>query len=250
MESFLAGLPRPTPFTTFLLLVPEKLKYLNSRVELFFNNIVPLENSIAIIDQKRLFSTSGINYLKIKVINAFEDHEIGEKMKVRLIPKICDLEEIYSYPVQKRVDLARDLFSHLNFLDEFWITLPQNEISVENPFIQSADFACVLISEKLEEIVYSYELIKSLHRSGFFSPFIIFCANSNEIQHGERVFERLQGVARQFLSLDLLYGGMLISSGKSDEFSSPQQFTNIVNSIEKRTRNFFLRFSESFLKKK
>ncbi|MFZ2959859.1 MAG: hypothetical protein WA705_23520 [Candidatus Ozemobacteraceae bacterium] len=248
-DFFLASLPRPTPFTTLLLIAPDKVGSRFPPLQEWLPAFLKPGRSPHVWDQAGLLSARMAPLDEREYDPFLPSKHLVEWSggPVWLIPRLESLSGLLRQSEIVRMRFSKSLNNMLSNPSSLWITLAQNELAGCAPLVHAADIACVLVPQDSESILRSYEVVKTLHLSGFFSPILLLIESSPEDPMGSTSFSRIRDVAKQFLALDLLKAGVLPSGNPSPDMETAARLHAIMDSIEPHSRRFLFAFAERLL---
>ncbi|MBF0500777.1 MAG: hypothetical protein HQM09_11635 [Candidatus Riflebacteria bacterium] len=248
-DFFLASIPRPTPFTSILIIAPDKVGSRFSPLQQWLPGFLRSGRSPTIWDQAGLLSAR---------MAALEERDGDPSLPSRhlvewssgpvwLIPRIETFSDLVRQADAIRIRFSKVLNGLLSNMTSLWVTLSQNELSSCASLMHAVDIAIILVPQESESILRSYETVKTLHIAGFFAPILLLPESSLEDPTGMIMFDRIRNVAKQFLALDLLSGGVLPSDNPSPDVETVARLHGIIDSIESYSRRFLYSFAERLL---
>lgn len=251
-EVFLASLPRPTAFSTILAVVPDKIGSLFPPIQDWLPFFLPSGNRSCLWDQGSILPA------RILTHGAFEGLESEQGLPIRhtiewasgplwVIPRSTPFFNLPYSPEPDRMRFVRHLYQSIGNVGEVWITLSQGELNLSGAILHATDLALVVVPQNGESILRCYETVKALHLAGCSAPIILLMEASEGDPAGQLIFQRIQAVAQQFLSLDLLPGGMIPSGGYPPDGSTVARLRTIMDSLAPSSRQFMHAFAERLL---
>ena len=251
-EVYLASLPRPTPFPTTLLVIPDKIG----------SQFPPLHDWLPALirpgSRACLWDQGGFLSARTPALSALESLEGEQGLPIRqtvewatgpmwLIPRSTQFGTVPFSPEQDRMRFSKHLYQGLGTIGELWITLSQSDLSSSGAILHATDLAMILVPQNNESILRCYETVKALHLAGYFSPIMLLIESSEGDPTGQLIFQRIQGVAQQFLSLDLLPAGVILSGDRLPDPETVLRIRSALESIDPSSRQFMHAFSERLL---
>lgn len=251
-DLFLASLPRPTPFSTALLIVPDKIGSHFPSLHEWLPAILRPGNRSCLWDQGGFLSA------RTPALGALETLEGEGGLPVRqtlewpagplwLIPRVPSFATLQAASEQDRIRYCKHLFQGLGTIGDLWITLAQAELPTCGAMLNASDIAFVLVPQDSESSLRCYETVKTLHLAGYFAPIVMLIEPSESDPDGQHIFQLIQGVAQKFLSLDLLPGGVIPSGNKLPDANTVTHLRSLLDSPAPSTRQFMYAFAEHLL---
>ncbi|HNW36508.1 MAG TPA: hypothetical protein PKM25_16340 [Candidatus Ozemobacteraceae bacterium] len=209
-EAFLASLPSPTAFATIALIVPDRVGTAIPPLQKWLPPLLPQRRRPTLWDQAGTLSvttalpdTSDKTPLMLKI-----DSAIGPLMT---LPKQISPTKLQTRPTPDQIRFLRQVQRLFAGSSEVWITIPMKDFRSHLPLIHATDAAIVLVPHAHDAVLRSYEAVKAVHLSGYFSPISLAEMPSGNDLSADQPIERIRLVAKQFLSLDLPPLGMVLS---------------------------------------
>lgn len=246
-DEFLAAVPRPTPFTSIGLLVPDRLGTKLPPLQHWFSGVASPIQKVCVWDQGGLLAAG--TTLAGDYENSLPMMQTVESAHgpITVLPRFAGLELLIRQPASEKFRFIRHLIRNLGSLTEFWITLQAREKESIAPFLPAADGFCVLVPDHPSSLLPGYEAVKGIHLSGSFAPIGLLTFVSDETTTEEPISQRIQGVAKQFLGLDLPEAGMVLSGRHLVPSEEAARFRRILGAIAPEQHDFFFTFAERLL---
>lgn len=226
-EEFLSSLPTPTKFAAIAILVPDGTT----------GQLPPLQKWLPTLSNRRRPPTVWDQAATLSAATALPDgsdriplmiHTDSSAGPLMVLPRQPSPISLQARPVPDRIRFLRQIQKLFAGSTEIWITIPMSDFRAHLPLLHATDAALVLVPRHPDAVLKSYEAVKSVHLSGYFSPISLAEAPAVEDIISDHVIERVRTVAKQFLSLDLppfgvVLSGIIPSSPTSREGQFPRK---------------------------
>jgi hypothetical protein len=146
-----------------------------------------------------------------------------------------------------KIEILTHLTRSLKPFTEVWISIKASELKECHPILHAADVACVTVPSHSDSILRCYETVKTIHLSGYFSPIGLLEFSPKTGITKEVSGERIKIVAKQFLALDLVPAGMVLSN---NTFSPPLTDNNLrsrLSALAAGSRDFLYCLAEGLV---
>jgi hypothetical protein len=210
-DEFLAHLPRPTPFLTVALIIPTKLGPLLPPLQHWALQLLGGNPRACAWDQGGLLAAGTALMGSPEGTGPVLQSVETSQGPLLVLPRWGDLPSLTRRPEADRLRFVRHLVRHVSPLAECWITLPAEDLPAMQAILHATDGACIVVPEHPEAVLRGYEAAKSVHLSGYFAPISLLPFYSDRPPIEGSIERRIRAVAKQFLSLDLLPAGMVLS---------------------------------------
>lgn len=253
IKDFFRSLPSPANFKAIALVVPE---IENSLIPPLLQNISFFAKEVKDI---AFWDQAGVINSKSKTVlfdNITKEHPTMETLYVetplgmlRLISRLDEIEKVLNGSDIQKVLFIKELLRNLKSISELWITFRASEIQKHLPLLLSTDLACIIVPMSFDFILKSYEAVKSLHLHGYFSTFGIVGYEIDNFYCFERnLIERIQMVARQFLSIDLQPAGIMCNKASKDSYADlSDSLRKLIDQIDLKKCDFYKLLFEQIL---
>ncbi len=244
---FLDKLPRPSNFCSILIIsldqVPKALPPMQQWLPAFFSP----GKRVCLWDQSKLFSSPP--YLRDSEVESFPTIQREETTQgpISTIPHLSKLPLLAEESMGRKLKFLRHFSQLLGSTTEFWITIPFSQMPSLQPIVHAADVISILTPNHPDAILRAYEAIKSLHLSGYFSKISLVIEQSENGEPILHFFERINSVAKKFLSLDLELAGVILSGNNINHSPQEGKLRALIESVNPQTRDFLHAFSERLL---
>ncbi|MDN5278464.1 MAG: hypothetical protein PWR01_2429 [Clostridiales bacterium] len=246
-ETFLAQIPRPCPFTAVAIVYPDDIVPELPPVMDWISGLMQFSPRACFWDQASLIPEERIPRTQIRLKFPTPVRVEAGLTPLTILPAIKNFDQICKSDEQGRISYLQHLTRSLKSSSEVWISIKASELKRYYPIVHSTDAVCVVIPQHSEAIIRCYELVKSIHLSGYFSPVGLLDFSPTKPAPEERLSKRIKIVAKQFLALDLVPAGMVLSNCT---YIPPETETNLrtrLMSVESASKDFLYCLSESLI---
>ncbi len=241
----LASLPRPSGFPAIALVLPEHQGIEIPPMQTWAHTLLGDVRRTCLWDQGgliTLISPSGIQE-PFTPTQATVESPGGPLL---VLPRIPGLPHLPSRPEPDRIRFVRHLVRSLSNCGELWVTLRAAELALSQAILHATDLACILVPRHPDAILRSYEAVKAIHLSGYFSTFALIGLDAGEPEGNDPLVERITTVAKQFLSLDLVPAGMVLS-GRPSKNGINTQLRGLIGHLDASSCDFLWFLTERLL---
>lgn len=209
-DEFLASLPAPTKFAAIAVVIPDSTGTSMPTLQKWLPGLISSRRPPTVWDQAATLSatTTLPDCPDMVPQMAHTDSSAGPLM---VLPRQISPIMLQSRPVPDRIRFLRQVQKLFASTTEIWITIPMTDFHAHLPLLHATDAALILVPRHSEAVLKSYEAVKSVHLSGYFSPISLAEAPVDDEVISDPVIERIRAVAKQFLSLDLPPLGVVLS---------------------------------------
>lgn len=209
-EEFLSAIPSPTKYAAIAILVPDVTG----------GRISPLQKWLPALSKRRRPPTVWDQAATLSAATTLPDgsdrlplmiHTDSAAGPLMVLPRQPSPIALQARPVPERIRFLRQIQKLFASSSEIWITIPMAEFRAHLPLLHATDAALVLVPQHPDAVLKSYEAVKSVHLSGYFSPISLAEAPAGDEINSDHAVERVRTVAKQFLSLDLPPFGVVLS---------------------------------------
>ncbi|MBP7633781.1 hypothetical protein KBA41_06400 [Candidatus Ozemobacteraceae bacterium] len=209
-EEFLTSLPSPTKFSAIAILVPDGAGA----------RIPPLQKWLPALSKRRRPPTVWDQAATLSAATPLPDgsdrlplmiHTDSAAGPLIVLPRQPSPIALQARPVPDRIRFLRQIQKLFASSTEIWITIPMSEFRAHLPLLHATDAVLVLVPRHPDAVLKSYEAVKSVHLSGYFSPISLAETPAGDELISDHAVERVRTVAKQFLSLDLPPFGVVLS---------------------------------------
>lgn len=209
-DEFLSSLPNPTKFAAIAVVIPDSSAGSLPTLQKWLPGVISRRRPPTVWDQASTLSATtplpeGPDRVPLVV---HTDSSAGPLM---VLPRQISPIMLQSRPLPDRILFLRQLQKLFASSAEIWITIPMSDFRAHLPLLHATDATLVLVPRHSDAVLKSYEAVKSVHLSGYFSPISLAEAPGDDEIISDHAIERIRAVAKQFLSLDLPPFGMVLS---------------------------------------
>jgi hypothetical protein len=128
-----------------------------------------------------------------------------------------------------------------------WVSIRASELASNSDILHSTDAVCVMVPPHPDAILKCYETVKSIHLSGYFSPIGLLDFATAKSSPAESSSKKIKIVAKQFLALDLVTSGMVLSNCTYIPPETEAGLRGRIAATEEGSRDFLYCLSESLI---
>lgn len=246
-ETFLAQVPRPSPFVTIALIIPDNLDIRLPPTPEWLSGLMQFSPRACFWDQASIIPSSRVPKTQIRLKYPTPVRMESGLTPLAILPRIANFHEILRFRESERISFLQHLTRCLKNSSEVWISIKSSELNLFNSILHATDAACVLIPQENDSILNCYETVKNVHLSGYFSPIGLLDIGARKIALEHRLSHRIKIVAKQFLALDLVHAGMVLSNCKYLPADLQPNLRMRISSTEESSRDFLYCLSESLI---
>ncbi|MDD3000607.1 MAG: hypothetical protein PHF29_02520 [Candidatus Riflebacteria bacterium] len=231
-EEFLGSVPRTNKYSATALVFPQEFRGCFPEItswitEIMGNNKSCLWDQAGLVNEALLPKThTTLRYQTPKVIKT-------DTETITVLPKQNDFAAIIKGPQQERIRFLRQLNHNLKNYSEVWISIEDTELKTAFALMNAVNKICLMVPDHPDAAIKCYELVKVLRNNGHFSQIELLEFTSENGYTSIKHSNKIKKVAKDFLGLDLIGLGVVLSSnaegnGKSIiHFSSEAQKTKM-----------------------
>lgn len=252
-DEFLETVKRPSGFTSTMMILPSQAEAGFPPLQNWVWNLLSIDTSPIVWDQSGLLSLGLLNQSE-EVFPGDNSSDFPRLRQVetpqgpfRIIPRIQELRQLSFRPEAVKIKFLRTLIRQLGSATELWVTVNSSELESCQAILHATDMACILVPDREDSVIRSYEAVKSIHLSGYFSPIGLLSFASENPTNSESVVTRIKSVAKHFLSLDLVGAGMVLSDNSFFPPFSNSDLKSRIDSLEDSSRDFMYFLAERLL---
>jgi len=246
-ESFLAQIPRPSPFVCIALILPDNLDIKLPPTTEWLSGLMQFSPRACLWDQASIIPSSRIPKTQIKLKYPTPVRMESGLTPLSILPQITNFHDFFTSKETERISFLQHLSRCLKSSSEVWVTIRLSELNSYNSILHATDAACILIPQSNDAILSCYEAVKNVHLSGYFSPIGLLDIGTQKTYSEQRLSYRIKIVAKQFLALDLVHAGMVLSNCKFIPADSQPNLRMRISSTEESSRDFLYCLSESLI---
>ncbi|GAB4267866.1 MAG: hypothetical protein Kow0029_02720 [Candidatus Rifleibacteriota bacterium] len=246
-EDFLTQIPRPCPFLSIAMIYPDQMSPDIPTVTDWIPGLMQYSPRACLWDQAGLINAEKIPKTQISLKYPTPIRFEAGLTPLTVLPKIQEFCDICKDNERIRIQMLQHLIRSLKNYSEVWISIKASELSRYFSIVHSTDAVCILIPQHPEAIIRSYETVKSIHLSGYFSPVGLLDIAPIKPGSDDRQSNRIKIVAKQFLALDLVHAGMVLSNCTYIPPDSEPNLRSRLSAIDHGSRDFLYCLSESLI---
>ena len=246
-EGFLGQIPRPCPFSSIALVFPDQIKIDLPPVLDWIAALMQFSPRACFWDQASIIPEERIPRTQIKLRYPTPVRIESGLTPISILPSIETFLETCKSSEQQRIGMLQHLTRSLKGSSEVWISIKASELSQYNSILHATDAACIIIPHHPDSILRGYEAVKSVHLSGYFSPVGLLDFAPIKPASEERYSQRIKIVAKQFLAIDLVPAGMVLSNCTFIPPDSQPGLRSRLLALETGSRDFLYCLSESLI---
>lgn len=148
-------------------------------------------------------------------------------------------------PQQERIRFLRQLNHNLKNYSEVWISIVDTELKTAFAHINAVDKICLMVPDHPEAAIKCYEIVKVLRNNGYFSQIELLEFASKNSDTSQKHTNKIKKVAKDFLGLDLIGLGMVLSSNTEENEKSIFHFLSEAQRTKKQRNDFLFVFNEN-----
>lgn len=246
-EQFLAEIVRPSPFSSVALIVPDMPDADFPPVSSWISGIMQYSPRACFWDQAELMPKSSIPQTQIKLRYPVPVRLESGLTPLTILPYQPDFVDLAGKPVHERIDFLRHLTRSLKNSSEMWVSIKASELARNSAILHSTDAVCIMVPNHPDSIFKCYETVKSVHLSGYFSPIGLLDFAPAKSALEENSSKKIKIVAKQFLALDLVTSGMVLSNCTYIPPEKEAGLRGRISAVEEGSRDFLYCLSESLI---
>ncbi len=246
-ETFLSQIIRPSPFATIALIVPDIADASFPPAESWISGLMQYSPRAYFWDQAALIAPESLPKTQIRLRYPVPIRIESGLTPLTILPFQPDFAEIADKPEPTRIDFLRHLIRSLKSSSEVWVSLNARDIKKYSAVLHSTDAVCIMVPQHPDSLFKCYEIVKAIHLSGYFSPIGMLDFRHEKASASENSSSKIKIVAKQFLALDLVASGMVLSN---NTFIPPETDTGLrsrISAVEAGSRDFLYCLSENLI---
>ncbi len=246
-ERFLDGIPRPSPFTCIAMIYPDQLSYDLPPVLDWIAGLMQFSPRACFWDQASLIPEGKIPRTQVRLRYPTPVRVEAGLTPLSIMPAFTSFHELCKAPEHQRIGMLEHLIRSLKNSSEVWISIKASELSRYNSIVHATDAVCIMVPPHPDAIIRCYETVKSVHLSGYFSPVGLLDFSPVKPAAEELLSRRIKIVAKQFLALDLVPAGMVLSNCTFIPPETQPGLRSRLLAVEDGSRDFLYCLSESLI---
>lgn len=246
-EDFLQEVTRPAPFTSVALIWPDDLIADFRQTTDWVSSLMQSSPRACFWDQAKMLPENTIPRTQIRLKYPTPVRIEAGMTPLSVMPSQPSFPEICKADNKEKIDFLRHITRSLKPASEVWISIKASELAQHHSILHATDAACIIIPQRSESMLRCYEIVKSIHLSGYFSPLGLLDFQHPDQHTGESASNRIKIVAKQFLALDLVPAGMVRSNCTVVPPDSDINLRARLLSVDSASRDFLYCLSEGLL---
>lgn len=246
-ETFLATVPHPCNIMAISLIMPDEYESLFPPIIDWLPQAMNRKAKSCLWDQAGLAQNMVLNgkagTLRYRMIETIE----SEKHSLSVRPAQNDFAQIIKDSANERVSFLKHIVHDLKQFSEVWISVKSSELKEYNSIIQCSDAVCIMVPPDHDSVLKCYEAVKNIKATGYSSPISLLEFSKTNSLNKQLLSDRIKNVAKNFLGLDLIGSGMVLSN---ITYEAPENYSCLgdkIASISAKERDFLYVLSESIL---
>ncbi|PKL50786.1 MAG: hypothetical protein CVV42_01925 [Candidatus Riflebacteria bacterium HGW-Riflebacteria-2] len=246
-ETFLSQIIRPSPFATIALIIPDIADIEFPPASSWISGLMQFSPRACFWDQGALIDPETLPKTQIKLRYPVPVRIESGLTPLAIMPFQPDFVDITDKPEQARIDFLRHLVRSLKNSSEVWISLNARDIKKYNSVLHATDAVCIMVPQHADSLFKCYEIVKSIHLSGYFSPIGMLDFIHEKSAPIESSSSKIKIVAKQFLALDLVASGMVLSNCTYIPPENDAGLRGRISAVEEGSRDFLYCLSENLI---
>lgn len=243
-EEFLGSVPRTNKYSATALVFPQEFRGCFPEITSWITAIMGNDKSClwdqaGLVNEALLPKThTTLRYQTPKIIKTDTD-------TITILPKQKDLTAIIKGSQQERIRFLRQLNHNLKSYSEVWISIEDTELKSAFAIMNAVSRICVMVPDHPDAAIKCYELVKVLRNNGHFSQIELLEFNLENGYTSQNHTNKIKKVAKDFLGLDLMGLGVVLSSNAKGNGKSIIQFSSEAQRTKMQCNDFLFVFNEN-----
>ena len=246
-EEFLQEIIRPTPFTSIALIWPDQLFSSFPDITNWISSLMQLSPRAHYWDQAGMIDSKSLPKTQVRLKYPTPVRLESQMTPLTVIPHQPTLIELFKKSDGIKIDFLRHIIRSLKPASEMWVSLKASELKKYHSLLHSTDAVCIMVPDNPDSILQCYEIVKSIHLSGYFSPVGLLDFKCETPSESELHSIRIKNVAKQFLALDLVPSGVVLSNSRIVEPDSSISFRSRLQSVDSICKDFLFCLCENII---
>ncbi|HNX74916.1 MAG TPA: hypothetical protein PLM07_13700 [Candidatus Rifleibacterium sp.] len=246
-EGFLAGVVRPSPFATVAIIIPEMPDVQYPPVLSWISGIMQFSPRACFWDQAGIIKKESIPQTQIRLRYPVPVRVNAGLTPLSILPQQLEFADLPHMPQEERISFLNHIIRSLKSSSEVWISIGAGELQSCSSLLHSTDAVCIMVPPHPDAILRCYETVKSVHLSGYFSPIGLLDFTGPKSAPQESSSNRIKTVAKQFLALDLVSAGMVLSNCTYLPPENEACLRDRIQALESASKDFLYCLSESLV---
>ena len=246
-ESFLSQIMRPSPFSATALVIPDIPGVQFPPVTSWISGIMQHSPRACFWDQAGMIEKNSIPKTQIRLRYPVPVRIESGLTPLTILPQQEEFLDMPQKTESEKIHFLQHLTRSLKNSSEVWISIGAKELMANSAILHATDAVCVMVPPHPDAILRCYEVVKNIHLSGYFSPVGLLDFSPTNHAPGENLSVRIKNVAKQFLALDLVAAGMVLSNCTYIPPENEAGLRGRISSIETGSRDFLYCLSENLI---
>ncbi len=246
-ESFLSEVARPSPFAAVALIIPDMPGAQFPPVTSWVSGIMQFSPRACFWDQAGMIDKISIPQTQIRLRYPVPVRINAGLTPLTILPQQQDFSDLPHKAEEERFGFLRHVIRSLKSSSEVWISIRADELQSCASILHATDAVCIMVPPHPEAILRCYETVKSIHLSGYFSPIGLLDFINPKSAPQESSSNRIKIVAKQFLALDLVTAGMVLSNCTYLPPENEPSLRSRISAIESDSKDFLYCLSEGLI---
>lgn len=246
-EEFLSEIVRPCPFASVALIWPDMPSSAFPPITSWISALMQFSPRGCFWDQAAIIPDGSLPRTQIKLKFPVPVRIESGLTPLTILPHQPDFCGLATKSVPSRIEFLRHLNRSLKSYSEVWISIKASELAHSSSILHSTDAVCIVVPPNQDSVIKCYETVKSVHLSGYFSPIGLLDFSTTNSAAGECSSRKIKIVAKQFLALDLVTSGMVLSNSTYIPPESEAGLRGRIASTDVSSRDFLYCLSESLI---
>lgn len=234
-ESFLAKIKRPSPLSAVILIYPDDLQTAFPDIATWLPKVSLKSDNLYLWDQAGL--------IKSKALTDLDTNQLP----FPVLPKQIELLNLQTRTDSARYEFLRNIANTFNNHQEVWITIKASELIYYKYMISAANALCIMLPDNQEAIIKGYEIVKSINSFSTGAEIKLLEFSPKSFYTEANATTRIKNVAKQFLGIDLIPLGVVLSNGRYFPPINEGGLRDLKNPTDLTCGDFMYSFSENIV---
>ncbi|HAE38583.1 MAG TPA: hypothetical protein DCG57_08080 [Candidatus Riflebacteria bacterium] len=246
-ETFLSQIIRPSPFATVTLIVPDIADATFPPVSSWISGLMQYSPRSCFWDQAAMIEPDTLPLTQVRLRYPVPIRIEAGLTPLTIMPYQPDFSSLIDKPENLRIDFLRHLIRSLKSSSEVWISINARDVKKYQTILHASDAVCVMVPQHPDALFKCYEIVKSIHLSGYFSPIGLLDFTQEKAAPMESSSSKIKIVAKQFLALDLVASGMVLSNCTYIPPETDAGLRGRIAAVDEGSRDFLYCLSENLI---
>ena len=246
-EDFLATVPHPCKTIAITLVLPDEYANEFPSTIKWLPKVMNRKVKACLWDQAGIASNLVLNSKAGTLRYRMPEKVEIENDSLTIRPSQNDYLQIIKDNQDERVTFLKHIVHDLKQFEEVWISIKSSELKKYNSLIQCSDAICIMVPPNANAVLKCYEAVKSIKTTGYSSPISLLEFTNLNTSLKQMLGDRIKSVAKNFLGLDLIGSGMVLSN---ITYEPPKNYSCLgekIVEISAKEHDFLYVLSESIL---